>query len=88
MTSVKMYKVGYYKQQYLESAFVYHRPNDGQTAKYEMLRTGFRDLALRIMSLVPDSDEQKQSLHRLEEAMMWANAGIARNEGKEEEGEA
>lgn len=62
----------------LELRFTYHPPKDGQPAKFEALREGARALAFLIADLVPENREQALAIAAIEEAVMWANAGIAR----------
>lgn len=64
----------------INKAFTYHPPKGDQPERYERLRAAAKDLALLIHDLVPYSREQSLALTKLEEASMWANAGIARNE--------
>lgn len=63
----------------IENDFTYHSPKAGQPALYEEIRTKARELALFIAERTPTSREQSLALTKLEEAVMWANAGIARN---------
>lgn len=65
--------------QYLESAFTYHAPKGDQPERYEQLRAIGRDLARVIIARSRPSRERSLALTKLEEALMWANAGIARN---------
>ena len=60
--------------------FTYHPPKDGQTAKYEALRNEAKILAIMIEDLCPNSREKSVAFTNLEQAVMWANAAIARNE--------
>lgn len=60
--------------------FTYHPPKDGQPQKYNILRQEAKDLALQFNHLCPDSRELSLALTKLEEAVFWANAAIARNE--------
>jgi hypothetical protein len=60
--------------------FVYHPPKADQPPRYEKIRDEARALARTIMSKCPDSRERSLALTKLEEAVMWANAAIARNE--------
>jgi hypothetical protein len=63
----------------LEIRFSYHPPIDEeQRSKYEDIRSFAHELALLIHELVPASREQSLAVTKLEEAVMWANAGIAR----------
>lgn len=63
----------------IENAFTYHTPKEGQPEKYQAIREKAKELAYLIDSLVPDSREKSLAMTKLEEASMWANAGIARN---------
>lgn len=64
----------------IENNFRYHAPKEGQPAKYESLRAKAKELAYLIDELVPNSREQSLAMTNLEQAVFWANAGIARNE--------
>ena len=63
----------------LESRFTYHKPKDGQPERYASIRRKALELAELINNLAPDGREKSLSLTKIEEAVMWANAGIARN---------
>lgn len=63
----------------IEKNFTYHPPKEGQPEKYTAIRDKAKDLALMVDDLVPDSREKSLALTKLEETVMWANAGIARN---------
>lgn len=63
----------------LEIRFTYHAPKEGQPEIYEGLRNHAKDLAYRISNVVPPSREQSLALTHLEQAIFWANAGVARN---------
>ena len=58
--------------------FTYHAPKDGQPERYEMIRDKAKELALVFNHLCPESREQSLAFTKLEEAIMWANAAIAR----------
>ncbi len=64
----------------IEMAFTYHTPNNRQVEKYAEIRDKAKELAYMIAQLVPDSREQSLAITKLEECVMWANAGIARNQ--------
>lgn len=64
----------------LENRFTYHPPKDNQAARYEILRAAGRSLAEEINHSCPDSREKSLAITHLEDAIMWANAAIARNE--------
>lgn len=68
------------KRAQIESAFTYHAPKNDQPARYTRLREEAKQLAALIVESTPASREQSVALTHLEEAIMWANAAISRNE--------
>lgn len=62
----------------IENDFVYHGTLPDDVGKYKQLREKAKELAHIIADLVPGGREQSTALTRLEEAVMHANAGIAR----------
>jgi hypothetical protein len=63
----------------LLNRFGYHPPmTDATVRSHERLRGAFRALAQLVDEEVPDSREKSLSITKIEEAMFWANAGIAR----------
>ncbi|WP_025849115.1 DUF7681 family protein [Paenibacillus ehimensis] len=66
--------------QQIENNFKYHSPKEGQPEKYTAVREKAKELAYLIDELCPNSREKSLALTNLEQAVMWANAGIARNE--------
>lgn len=60
--------------------FVYHAPFGDQLQRYADLREAGRLLAIKIVESTPISREQSLALTNLEQAIMFANAAIARNE--------
>ena len=65
--------------QKIEVAFTYHSPKPGQSEQYTVIREKAKELASLIDSTCPDSREKSLAMTKLEECVMWANAGIARN---------
>lgn len=63
----------------LENRFSYHKPNDEQQKIYPLIRDKSKEFAYLIKKYVPNSREQSCALTKLEEVVMWANAGISRN---------
>ena len=59
--------------------FSYHAPKEGQPKMYEAIRNKALLLAAYIIEYCPDSREKSLAMTKLEEAVMWANASIARN---------
>jgi hypothetical protein len=64
----------------IENNFVYHKPFGDQQDRYLELRQKARELAFTIQALCPESREKSLAFTNLEQAVMWANASIARNE--------
>jgi len=64
----------------IENNFMYHAPDEEQVKKYHILRFKAKQLAYEFEGLCPDSREKSVAMTKLEEAVMWANAAIARNE--------
>lgn len=64
----------------LENRFTYHAPKDDQATRYETIRKYAFDFAEIINTLCPDSRETVWAINCLDNAVMWANAAIARNE--------
>lgn len=60
--------------------FTYHASKDDQPKRYEEIRRIALTLATVVYSSCPESRERSLALTKIEEAVMWANAAIARNE--------
>ena len=60
--------------------FSYHTPENNQSSRYEKIRNEAKKLAFKIIFLTPESEEQKDSIQKLRECVMLANAAIACNE--------
>lgn len=63
----------------LKNSFTYHPPFGDLPGRYEIIRVTANDLAWQFCQLCPESRELSLALTKLEEAVMWANAAIARN---------
>ena len=63
----------------IEKRFTYHKPTEEKVKVYPLLRDKAKELAYLIEENVPNSREKSCALTKLEEVVMWANAGIARN---------
>lgn len=61
----------------ISNDFTYHNPKD-RGPDFVKIREKAKELALMIADLTPSGREQSTALTRLEEAVMHANAGIAR----------
>ena len=64
----------------LKKRFTYHPPKGDQVERYEYLRGAALEFARIIVEKTPYSREQSVALTLLEQAVMMANAAIARNE--------
>ena len=66
----------------LANRFAHHPPRDASVAdRHARVRVQALALALEIESLLPAgaAREKATAITKVEEAMMWANAGIARH---------
>ncbi len=68
-----------YSPQVIENNFTYHAPHGDQQERYVKIREKGKELAMLIYEITRMSPEQSLALRKVEEAVMWANAGIARN---------
>ncbi len=64
----------------LENNFTYHPPFGDLPSRYEIIRGEAKTLAYTFCQRAPESRELSLALTKLEEAVMWVNAAIARNE--------
>jgi hypothetical protein len=65
----------------LNRRFDHHPPKDASTVDgHEAIRAGCKFLAAVIDEICPEGREKATAMTRLEEAMFWANAAIARNQ--------
>jgi hypothetical protein len=64
----------------LQNRFTYHPPRDGQAERYGQIRTGGLALAQLLADLCPSSPELTRAVNAVDEAVMLANAAIARRE--------
>ncbi len=60
--------------------FTHHPPKGDQLERYPILRGQTQSLAELFLMNVPPGRERALAITKLEEAVMWANAGIARGE--------
>lgn len=63
-----------------ENNFTYHSPSGDQPMRYELIRNFGKEFANALIVSCPNSRELSLALTKIEEAVMWANASIARNE--------
>ena len=60
----------------IDSNFTYHAPTPEMQSKFPIIRSAARDLAHIINELVPEGREKSLAMTKLQEVVMWANAGI------------
>jgi hypothetical protein len=65
--------------QRLERDFTYVAPSGDQPRRYHEIRARARELATLVCGLAPSCRERALALTKIEEAVMWANAAIARS---------
>lgn len=70
----------------LKNDFTYHRPPKEVAAHFVWIRQKALELAVLISDVVPIGREQSNAFTRLEECVMHANAGIAREYPVDEPG--
>lgn len=61
----------------IENVFRYHPPTSDKVEQHEAIRDGGRVLAHLIDSQTPDGPEKTLAIRHVQQAVMWANAGIA-----------
>lgn len=66
----------------IENRFNYHAPNDKKRELHEEARGALTILAKHFNHMLPVSRESALVQTKLEEAMFWANAAIARSNEK------
>lgn len=64
----------------IQTRFTHRSPNNDQISRLRAIRNQAGDFAHLIVDMTPESREQSLALTALEEAVMWANAAIARRE--------
>jgi hypothetical protein len=67
------------QQSEIDNNFSYHEPTALKSAKYMQLREKGKELAEMINGLCFEGREKSLAMTKLEEAIMWANASIARD---------
>lgn len=63
----------------LANRFNYHPANTPERQKaHENVREDLKHVAINLLALLPEGREKSLAFTKLEEAMFWANAAIAR----------
>ena len=63
----------------IEKSFKHYSPIGKDCEKYTVIREMGEKFAIMIDDLSPDCREKSLAITKIEEAVFWANAGIARN---------
>lgn len=66
----------------LDKRFSAHSVDEDQISCLESVRAAGRAMALAVLQVAPEGRERSLALTKIEEAMFWANAGIARDGGQ------
>ncbi len=70
------------KKEEIDNIFTYHPPQPEEIVTYTTLREMGKTVATTINNICPDSIEKTKSIQKIEEAIMWANAAVARHNKK------
>jgi hypothetical protein len=65
----------------ITNRFTYHPPKAEQPAVYTGIREAVKAVAEFLNAQCPESREKSLAITHLEEAVFWANASIAREDG-------
>ena len=65
----------------LRRCFTYHPPTPESIPKFAHVRANGLAMALAVVKSCPPCPERDVAIRKIEEAVMWANAGIARPRG-------
>ena len=65
----------------LTERFTHHAPTPEQVPKYGEVRARALEFAERLVEMCPSSPELTRAINALDEAVMLANAAIARHSG-------
>lgn len=68
-----------YDKKTVDNNFMYHAPSDDQVVVYTAIRNAVKKVAMLFLKKCPESPERTLAIRKLEEAVMWANASIARH---------
>ncbi|MFM9430062.1 hypothetical protein [Arthrobacter sp. MP_2.3] len=63
----------------IEKRFTFHAADESKTASHQLVRDQVKGLAHYWDGNLPAGREKSLAITKLEEAMFWANASIARN---------
>lgn len=74
------YEIGEKDKERIAQAFTYHPPKNDQNKRYMEIRGLGKAMAESVLECCPPSRERSLAMTYVEQAIMWANAAIARNE--------
>lgn len=63
----------------IENRFTYHPPSEERVVKHIQIREHGKAIVELLNEMVPDGREKSLAITKIEEAIMWANAGLARS---------
>lgn len=63
----------------IDNRFVYHKPDEAKGEKHSSVRNDMMTIARKWALNLPEGREKSLAIIKLEEAMFWANASIARS---------
>jgi hypothetical protein len=66
----------------IEHRFTYHKPDEEHARLHDQVRTRLKNVAHSLNILLTEGREKSLAITKLEEAMFWANAAIAREGDK------
>lgn len=70
----------------IDNRFGYHPPrSQKRVGQHQVARNLFRNIAMSLVDLLPEGREKRTCITRLEEAMFWANAALARSPDPDEQ---
>lgn len=67
-------------EEVLENRFTYHAPSPHQIPLYQRIRDSGHAFALMVQQLCPASPETERAIDAADQAVMWANAALARHD--------
>lgn len=62
----------------LDAVFTHHPPDEDRATLHQAVRDQARALALTVLRVAPEGRERALAMTKIEEAVMWADAAIAR----------
>lgn len=66
----------------IKDRVTYHAPTEKAVSLHGVVRSGTEGLMASFSDILPSCRESSLAITKLEEAMFWANAAIARNHDK------